>query len=52
MQQVQVEASMNRIGEIARVQITSTGSHSLFGELMPAGRPRAVAPLQEAAGGA
>jgi tRNA-2-methylthio-N6-dimethylallyladenosine synthase len=52
MQQVQVEAPMNRIGEIARVRISGTASHSLFGELRPAERTHAAAqPLQQAAGG-
>ena len=35
LQAVQIEGSLDRIGEIVRVEIVSAGANSLFGRLLP-----------------
>ena len=43
LQAVQMEGSLDRIGEIVRAEIVSAGAHSLFGRLVP-DRPAREAP--------
>ena len=35
LQTVQIEGSLDRIGEIVRAEIVSAGANSLFGRLLP-----------------
>jgi tRNA-2-methylthio-N6-dimethylallyladenosine synthase len=35
LQPVQMEGSLDRLGDIVRVEIVSSGSNSLFGRLLP-----------------